>query len=400
MLMSSRLQARQIGLDQALALARRYNPDLSAVRDELIVAKGELQKASYLSPFNLEAAAEGDYRMRATRSNSQDWRIGFIQEFEIFGQRALRRRSAHLGYEAAAAQWQDRSRLLEGATKLTFYDALRARDNVALLSELSKLDQHLLEAARERLQAGEINQIEYNSSQIRYGQSHRAYRQGLEEYRLKRSSLGRLLGGRAGPEPEPAGDLALKLEEVKLETLLANALKTRPDLRARQLQVARSETEIALNRALNLPNPAIGMFVGHENNTERFVGPMFGLSIPLFNRRVGEATIAAGRSAQARDQLRATQLDIEQQVRDAYHRYLTALAALRIYEDEVVMPARESFGLLEAAFTAGKIDLIRLSVAEREAFQARANYINARFDVMAAQVAIELATATPIGLMK
>ncbi len=208
------------------------------------------------------------------------------------------------------------------------------------------------------------------------------------------------MGGRAGPEPEPAGDLALKVEDVKLETLLANALKTRPDLRARQLQVARSGTEIALNRALNLPNPAIGMFVGHENNTERFVGPMFGLSIPLFNRRVGEATIAAGRSAQARDQLRATQLDIEQQVRDAYHRYLTALAALRIYEDEVVMPARESFGLLETAFTAGKIDLLRLSVAEREAFQARANYINARFDVMAAQVAIELATATPIGLMK
>jgi outer membrane protein, heavy metal efflux system len=389
-------RADQVTLEQALSLMRRYNPDLSVVRQELTVAKGELQKASYLTPFNFQVAGEADYRARATRSNAQDWRIGFIQEFEIFGQRALRQKAARIGYAAAAAELSDRGRLLEGATRMTFFDAMRARDEAELLAELAKLDLNLVQAARTRLDAGEINQVEYNSAQIRYGQSHRASFQAREGYRLQRSSLGRLLGGQAGPEPEPAGETKVKPAQIEVESLIEGARNRRPDLRARQLAVAQLDTEIALNQRLNAPNPAIGMFVGHENNTEHFIGPLVGFSLPLFNRRVGEATILSGRRAQAKDQLRAAELNVEQQVRDAYNRYVTARRTLRIYEDDVMVPARQSFGLLEAAFTEGKIDLLRLSIAEREAFEARMAYVESWFDLLAAQVAIELATGAPL----
>src|SRR5579871_2963350 len=369
-----------VTLRHALELARRYNPDLSVVRRELTVAKGELQKASYLTPFNMELAAEAGYRTRSTRSNSQDWRVGFIQEFEIFGQRGLRKKAARIGLDASLAQLSDQTRLLDGAVRMTFYETMRARQEVELLSELARLDFNLLTAARTRLDAGEINQVEYNSAQIRYGQSHRALIQGAERYRLLRSSLGRLLGGKAGNEPEPADEIKVQPVQIEIETLIEGARRSRPDLRARQLDVARFDTEIALNQRLNLPNPAIGMFLGHENNTERFIGPMVGFAVPLFNRRVGEATILAGRRAQAQDQLHAAELDVEQQVRDAYNRYMTARQTLRVYEDEVVVPARQSFGLLEAAFTEGKIDLLRLSIAEREAFEARMAYVGAWFE--------------------
>src|SRR5579885_293988 len=390
------VRADRLSLDRALSLMRQNNPELSAVRQELIVAKGELQRASYLTPFNFELAAEADYRARSTRSNAQDWRVGFIQEFEIFGQRGLRQKSARIGMAAAAEQVNDQMRLLEGATKLTFYDAMRARDQVQLLSELAKLDLHLVQAARMRLDAGEINQVEFNSAQIRYGQSHRALLQVRERYRLQCSSLGRLLGGKAGPEPQPDGDTRLNPVQVELEGLLEGARRARPDLRARQLAIAQADTEIVLNQRLNTPNPALGIFLGHENNTERYLGPMLGFSIPLFNRRVGEATILAGRRAQAKDQLRATELNVERQVRDAYNGYRTARRMLNIYEDEVVVPARQSFGLLETAFTEGKIDLLRLAIAEREAFEARMAYVDAWFDVLAAQVALEVATGTPL----
>jgi cobalt-zinc-cadmium efflux system outer membrane protein len=389
-------RADQVTLQRALDLMRRHNPELSAVRQELTVARGELQKASYLTPFNFELASEADYKARSTRSNSQDWRVGFIQEFEIFGQRALRQKSARIGYDTAITQLSDQTRLLQGATKLTFYEAMRVRDELALLAELARLDFNLVQAARTRLDAGEINQVEYNSAQIRYGQSHRALLQGRERYRLLRSSLGRLLGGQAGAEPERAGGTRLKPIQIEIESLLEGARRTRPDLRSRQFAIAQLDTEITLNRRLNSPNPAIGMFFGHDNNTERFIGPLLGFSVPLFNRRVGEETILSGRRAQAKDQLRATELNVEQQVRDAYNNYLTARQSLRIYEDEVEVPARQSFGLLETAFTEGKIDLLRLSIAEREAFEARMAYVDAWFDVLAAQVAIELATGTTL----
>lgn len=234
---------------------RRHNPELSAVRQELTVARGELQKASYLTPFNFELASEADYKARSTRSNSQDWRVGFIQEFEIFGQRALRQKSARIGYDTAITRLSDQTRLLQGATKLTFYEAMRVRDELALLAELARLDFNLVQAARTRLDAGEINQVEYNSAQIRYGQSHRALLQGRERYRLLRSSLGRLLGGQAGAEPEPAGGTRLKPIQIEIESLLEGARRTRPDLRSRQFAIAQLDTEITLNRRLNSPNP-------------------------------------------------------------------------------------------------------------------------------------------------
>jgi cobalt-zinc-cadmium efflux system outer membrane protein len=146
-----------------------------------------------------------------------------------------------------------------------------------------------------------------------------------------------------------------------------------------------------LNVKLALPNPTISAFVGHEQNTERFAGIALSIPLPLFNRRKGEATAIAGRLAQARNRLQATELNVEQEVHDAYGRYTAALRALRVSQEDVVAPARESFGLLEAAFNAGKLDLLSLSVAERQSFDARIVYLDAWFNYAAAKTSLDLA---------
>ena len=169
-------------------------------------------------------------------------------------------------------------------------------------------------------------------------------------------------------------------------------MKNRPDLRAREIEVARLETQLTLNSRLALPNIKVGAFGGHELNTEYPMGAMVGFSIPLFNRRQGEAEMITGQIARARDSLRAARLDVEKQVRDAYRAYQAARRSFRIYQGEVIQPADESFNLLEQAFLAGKIDLLRLAVAEREAFRARVRYLDAWFGANAARVSIELAT--------
>jgi len=56
-----------------------------------------------------------------------------------------------------------------------------------------------------------------------------------------------------------------------------------------------------------------------------------------------------------------------------------------------VGPARESFELLEGAFNAGKLDLLSLSVAERQAFEARIGYLDAWFNLASARVSLDLA---------
>jgi len=382
---------REVTVEEAVAIALENNPDYAAAARELIVARSELERANYISQFNPELNSSGDYKSRADRSNTQDWRVGISQQLEIFGQPALRRQSARYGLERTAADIRNQARLLAAAVKMTFYESIRSRSETDLLAELADLDRKLNEAGQARLNAGEISQIDANLARVRYGESERALIESRERYRLERSSLGRLLGEAAGPEPEPRGAMTIEPLHIDSSHLLELAKRNRPDYQAAQLEVARLKNEALLNEKLVLPNPTIGAFGAHENNTEHFAGITLGFPIPLFNRRQAEATAIAGRLAQAKDRQRAIELDLEREVRDAWQRYTSALAVVTVNQREVVQPARESFDLLGAAFDAGKLDLLQLSVAERQAFEARMGYVRAWFDLMAAKVALELA---------
>lgn len=384
--------ASPITLDSAVALALAQNPDLGAARQEIDIAAGEQIRARYLSQFNPQLGTDFIFRPRGGRSNSQDWHVLLSQEIEIFGQRALRLKSANLGWDQSKAIVRDRKRLLIGVVRLTFLDALRARRQVALTGELEKLNQRLYEAARARLNAGEIGQIDYNLAEVRYGQASDASVQARERYRARRSSLGRLLGGAVGPEPEPVDDYHLKLPATDLESLVAVALRERPDLRAVELELARLKTDADLNRRLALPNPQIGTFFGHEENTQHPAGVGLGFSVPLFNRRQAEAAIIEARRRQANYKMRANSLDVEREVRDAYNAYVSARRIIVIYQDEILGPARDSFALLERAFQEGKLDLLSLSIAERQAYEARSAYLDAWFNLHAAEVALGVAT--------
>ena len=384
--------ASELTLESAISLAIANNPDLAATQQEMKIAAGEQIRARYLSQFNPQFGTDFAYRPRNGRSNSQDWHVALSQEIEIFGQRALRLKSANLGWNQNAAMVRDRLRLLTAAVKMTFIETLRARHQVELVDELEKLDARLYQAARARLNAGEIGQIDYNLAEVRYGQTSRASIEAHEHYRAQRSSLGRLLGGASGPEPVPADNYSTKLPATDLESLVALAMHNRPDLRASELEITRLETEAALNKRLALPNPQIGTFFGHEENTQHPGGVSLGFSIPLFNRREAEAAIIDARRRQANYRLKASGLDVEREVRDAYHAYLSARRAVAVYQDAVLGPARESFDLLEKAFHAGKIDLLSLSVAERQAYDARAAYLDAWFNLHAAEVALQMAT--------
>jgi outer membrane protein TolC len=381
-----------VSLDDAVTIAKAHNPDLAAVAQELGIAEGQLQKARYLSQSNFESDNEMWYRARSNRSNSQDWRVGMKQEFEVFGQRGLRIQSASLNYEETEANLRDQNRLLVAAVKMTFFDAVRASNRASLLAEMMKLDERLLEAARSRLSAGEVAPIDYGLAEVQFGRSKRALLDAREEYRAQRSALGRILGGFIGPEPEPLANPIETVIPLDLSSLEASARRIRPDLRARQLEIARLDAEAVLNARLNLPDVKLGTFIGHESNTEHVIGPSIGLSVPLFDHRSAEAAIIESQRRQAQLRLRATDLDIGRQVRDAFNRYQTAIKALSIYQQEVIAPALEIMNLHEHAFLEGKIDLFRFSFAERESFDARAGYLEAQFGVRAAEVALELAT--------
>jgi outer membrane protein TolC len=135
---STRSLARAISLQEAVAIALEANPDLAAVANELTIAQSEIERANYISQFNPELLTEGDYRYRSGRSNSQEWRGRLSQQLEIFGQPALRRRAAAIGYQGTQANVRNQVRLLTASVKMTFYEAIRERDRSELFKRFGE----------------------------------------------------------------------------------------------------------------------------------------------------------------------------------------------------------------------------------------------------------------------
>ena len=160
-------EAREISLDEAVAIALNNNPDYAAAARELTVARAELERAGYVSQFNPELESSGDYKQRSDRSNSQDWRVGLSQQLEIFGQPALRRQSARFAFDRTSADIRNQARLLSAGVELTFYESVRARSETDLFSELAELDRKLNDAGQARFSAGEISQIDANLARVR-----------------------------------------------------------------------------------------------------------------------------------------------------------------------------------------------------------------------------------------
>src|SRR5258708_2208534 len=140
--------SREVTLAEAIALALRTSPDLAASARELNIAHAEIERAKYTSQFNPYLDSLGDYRMRAGRSNSQDWRVGLAQELEIFGQPAARRKASQLGYERTRLEVENQAPLLSAAGKDTFYGALPLRRQRELLSQGNELGLPPLAAPR------------------------------------------------------------------------------------------------------------------------------------------------------------------------------------------------------------------------------------------------------------
>ena len=384
--------ASELTLESAISLAIANNPDLAATQQEMKIAAGEQIRARYLSQFNPQFGTDFAYRPRNGRSNSQDWHVALSQEIEIFGQRALRMKSANLGWRQSAAMVRDRLRLLTAAVKMTFIETLRARHQVELVDELEKLDARLYQAARARLNAGEIGQIDYNLAEVRYGQTSRASIEAQEHYRAQRSSLGRLLGGASGPEPVPADNYSTQTSGHRPR--IAGRPCDAQSARSARQRTGNHPTGNGgrLEQASGVAQSADRHFLWPRRKHAASGGVSLGFSIPLFNRREAETAIIHARRRQANYRLKASGLDVEREVRDAYNAYLSARRAVADLPGCGPRSGAREFHLLEKAFHAGKIDLLSLSVAERQAYDARSAYLDAWFNLHAAEVALQIAT--------
>jgi outer membrane protein TolC len=122
----------------------------------------------------------------------------------------------------------------------------------------------------------------------------------------------------------------------------------------------------------------------------------FGISVafPLFQRNQGRIEVYRAEVERARLGVQAVELAIRTEVMDAYQSFIATSEEHRVFEDDVLQPARANQRLLETALREGKVGLPTLLLLRNQLLDAELSHWDSWLEERLALVALGAATAT------
>jgi cobalt-zinc-cadmium efflux system outer membrane protein len=390
-LLPTRLYAQQsVDFATALELARKNNPDWRSAEQEIEIARGKLNTARLISPFNPVLEGHGGPRNIPGEKNGTDYGIGVSMELEVAGQRGLRIGEAEKNLQRAEAVFKDFGRTFTAKIARAFYQALFSRERATLLRRVDSLNQRLHEVTRIKFEAGDVSGLELNVAAVRYGRTRKETLDGERELRQALLELRRLFG--VEESIAPVGELPITAPPVSLQQALERARANRPDLAAKSRELERAEAEIALRRRESFPNPSVGVFFNREATGDKTVLGRLSIPLPFFNRRQGELESLEARKVQARVELLALEKEIRKEVDQVLNQWATASESFQLFQKEIIERIEENFKLLEAAYRERKIDFPQVLIMENDLISANLAYLDTSLALREAAIKLQEVT--------
>jgi outer membrane protein, heavy metal efflux system len=216
------------------------------------------------------------------------------QLFERRHKRGLRYEVAREGAAIGVAQQSDTERTLLFNVRSAFVGVLQAKAVLRLSQTNLEYYDHILQISRDRYQAGDIAQIDFERLELQRLQYESDLQNALVNLRTTKINLLAMLDDR-----QPVGSFDVEgpfdfsAELLSVDDYRKDALDARPDLRAAVLSVEQAKTSYKLAEANGSTDPTIGLWYTHNgsfNNPEAFNTLGASVSIPLriFDRNQGE----------------------------------------------------------------------------------------------------------------
>jgi cobalt-zinc-cadmium efflux system outer membrane protein len=380
---------------EVIAQARERNLELRAARERLGLQEAELAQAGQLLPSNPELEAEVGSDRPFNNEGERRLGIGLAQEFEIAGQRGLRKAQASAELKQAQARWAALEAQVARDASGAFLRLWRAERLRALARESLELNLTLEKATESRFQAGDISELERNVVAVDVARARRELSSAETELVQARLDLARLLGRPDGMRLT-VEDLSLPTATLApLENLQSLARERRADLAAARYSQEAAEARLSLRYRERIPNPTLRL--GYER--ERFgaldASPGEGgeisslligsisIPLPLWNRQQGPIRAAQTEKAAATIEREATERLVETEVAAAFAAVERSREALEAVTAALPKVER-NLELIRKSFEAGQVDLLELLNTRDRSQQARQEYVEARVEYVRA----------------
>ncbi len=381
---------------EARRLALTQNPSFLAALERVAAARGDLLGARTY-PLNPEIEVESPGSL--TEGGISSYEVRFGQEVEWAGQRGLRISSAEAGLSAEGSRILDEARLLLARVERAYTALSAAEQRLSLAEEILGLNERLLTAVRTQLVEGAVSVLQANLAEIEAGRGRARVLSAGQDVSSAGLELGRLLGRSPGPilRSSETGFVSIEvnLAERTLDQLVWAALDARPDFTASLWEVERAGSLRSLASRESLPNLRLGTIADRDAVGQN---PQYGLflavSLPVFQRNQG---LRARRDAELREASQsalALELRVRKEIADALQSFGAANQEMRVFQENVLGPARQNQGLLETAYSEGKLDLSSLLLLRNQLLDAELEYWEAWERRQQALVNLREATAT------
>ncbi len=387
---------------EALNLAALfYHPSLDVARAQWQVASGE--KTTAAARPNPTLSAVPGYDINAA-SGISPWfpAVTFDLPLETAGKRGYRMAHArHLSESARlnmlAASWQVRSSL-----RLSLIEFTTARQREALLQKQKSIQERIIRALEQQVQAGAASSAELTSVQIALSrlrldlldaqqQSAEARTRVAESVGVPSTALGKVeLTYDAAPS-------AAKVAGLTSAAVRQKALETRADILSSLAEYAAAQSALQLEVAKQYPDVHLGPGYQYDQGDHK-LSLSLTVELPILNQNQGPIAQAEARRTEAAARFNALQAKIIAEIDRAAASFQAAQESLASFES-LVTAQENRRSLLEAQAKAGAATEFDLLNAQLELAASEMLQLNGRFKWLQSLGALEDAVQQPLDSM-
>ena len=358
-------------LEQVLADVRARHPEIKSA-NAMAAADREriVQAGAWADPV---AGLELQRMNNNARIFSYDTaEISLSQKLPLSGNRERRRAAATAEAGVSAAAIRTRSFLLVASARDAFFQLLRTREQLALVSTSERLLVQAADLVRSRLATGSAD-----TTALLMAERERAQLQErvLLLERESADATATLNTLRDLPPQSPIGELAAPATAIttpafaSMEAAQAHALAHRPELREADARInAAARNEEVASRAWR-PDPEVMVKARHVQAGGRFLNDYdTGLAVSLpwaNNEKYRSAQREAARRREALElDAAALRTKTAGEIREMWTRRDTALRSVELYRDRLLPLARQGADSLRAGLVTNKNSLSELVAAQ------------------------------------
>jgi len=385
--------ATPITLEQAIQRAGG-RPEVVMAGASTEAARHEATQAS-LPAYNPELTVGAGPRF-VGGDRSIALQVGLGHTIQLGGKRSARRAVADARIEAAEAERIAATLVARAETWRAFQVALVLRERVIMAKEAEQVSIQVEEATRERQKVGFGTQLELNLTTAEVGRARHDRLDAERKYDSALAELASAIGAKASEVLEPTGTLALTPTLAgDVETLIARAVRERPEARVALAASKIARAEIRTADADAAPDLTLGVSYGYERDLDvsaQLVLATASIGLPLFNRNQGKRRAVRSLASRAEIDVAWTATEIEREIRIAVSSYQRAREAVLGFDKDVNERLHENLELARASYTSGKIDYFQFNVVRRELLASRNAYLDAVEEAIDAWSALQQAT--------